>query len=243
MKDDFSENFQRGYIGLAKIISCFNTEIKEFNKNTYMYTAKIARELNPELSIPDLAQLTGIYRDKLSDLLKGEKLAIPPDKTSVVLAELWKNRDKDGYVPYKGKGSFFSITKVIVNSHYSPSTMLNVLIKLNAVEFDDDRIKILSNKIVEFQKTSFMINVLAKSIDRLVDNIIDNINNCEKYQNTILTTKVNPKYFKQLHKELTQELRKVVASILNIIESYEDEYGEYPEYGLSIFEFFKNPKR
>lgn len=243
MKDNFSENFQRGYIGLAKIIAYFNTEIKEFNKNTYMFTAQVARLKNPDLSIPDLAQLTGIYRDKLSDLLNGEKLAIPPDKTSVVLAELWKNRDKDNYVPYKGEKSFFSITKVIVNSHYSPTTMLNVLIKLNVVEFDDDRVKILSNKIVEFEKTSFMINVLAKSLDRLVDNIIDNIDNCEKYQNTILTTKVNPKHFRQLHIELTHELRKVVKNILNIIESYEDDYGEYSEYGLSIFEFFKNQKR
>jgi len=121
MNDNFTKNFQRGFVGLGKIISRFNTEIKEFNKNTYMHTAKVAREMYPDLSIPDLSQLTGIYRDKLSDLINGEDIVIPPDKASVVLAELWKNRDSQGYVPYKGEKSFFSLTKVIVNSHYSPT--------------------------------------------------------------------------------------------------------------------------
>jgi len=117
--------------------------------------------------------------------------------------------------------------------------MLNVLIKLDVVEFHDDRVRILSKEITEFREVSHIINILAKTIDRLVDNIIDNMDECKKYQGTVLTTKINPKHFKQLHIELTQEMRKVIQNILNIMEPYEDENGDYPEYGLSIFEFFK----
>jgi hypothetical protein len=244
-KIDFSEVFAAGYKALSRLIIEYSTEQKEFTKGLRYSLAHTARRLYPDKSISQLAHMTGLHRNQIDDALQDAYPVPVMDKESIILGELWRNRNKHNCISMHSKTSpsFQSIATEHLNGRYSINSVLESLIKSGAVEKHRDDLLILSNKFIFNQNEELIINEIAVTFNRLIDTVLHNIdsnNDHLYYQYTYKSTKIPPSKRSDANEEIFGHLQKIaMQGVQEIIDKYEADVpnGHYPEFGVSMFNF------
>ncbi|VAW32854.1 hypothetical protein MNBD_GAMMA01-503 [hydrothermal vent metagenome] len=191
-ENSFAKQFAKGFRGISKLICHLPIEQKDFVTSLKFNLVHTAKELFPNKSNAELSKITGISRGTLADYLDQDAPEHIVNKDAILLNHLWMNKDKNNSIPLRGKVSFYSIAKVILNSSYSPSSALDSLIKLNAIKLsnlDQDNITVIIIQnhldIAIEEEYGLFINQIGIIIDKLCDTTINNMHNNDKsYQQT-----------------------------------------------------------
>ena len=249
----FNKHFANGFRGISKLICSLPTEQKDFVKSMKFDLAHTAKVLSPNASMSELAQITGISRGTISDYLDEGAPESIVSKEAVLLRQLWFNRDENNSIPLKGKLSFFSVARQILNSSYSPTTALESLIALKAVKLTDleqDKVSviILQNYLdVAIDKEyELYLSIVGKVIGKFCDTVVFNMQNDDtNYQQTLSSSRVPISVQENLHSAIKSLTNTTLTPLMyKCIERFEEDvpYGTYPEVGFSMFEYrdYKN---
>lgn len=240
-KNDFSKIFAAGLQGISKIIIDFKIDQKRFTKDFRFSLAHTAKKLYPKESITNLAQMTGLLRSQVDDHLESENSIPILDQESLILADLWKVKDKNNLVPISSAKSIISEQ---LKGKYSTLTIYNSLVQSGSVKENENDLEILSKSFSSNKGEERILNLIGLIIDKISSTIIFNkrAKNCDHrfFQRMFKTTQVHPSNFEKMHNELHKIIHeKHWPEIKEIIEKYESNVPEnsYPECGVSIFEF------
>ena len=242
-KINLIETFAAGFKGISRFIIEFSTEQKEFVKDLRFSLAHTARQRYPDKSISQLSHTTGLLRAQIDDALDEDFPVAVMDKESIILGDLWRNRDKDGLIALNGADiSFHTIASEHLKNKYSISSVLETLIKSGAVEKHDEDLLILTNAFAPNKEEEIVINLTGLVINRFIDTIIHNRNtenNDKRYQRTFKSSKIPPGSREDLHGALHAKCIIAMQDFRKTIEQFEADVpnGHYPECGISMFEF------
>ena len=244
-KFDFSKTFAAGFKGLSRLIMTFSSvEQKTFVKGLRFWLPKTARENFPNKSISELAHMTGLQRNQVSEALDDDSPVPVMDKESIILSDLWHHRDKDGLLPISGKqkNSFQTIVSSHLKGRYPVSAIKRSLIKSGVIREERDHFVILSSAFRINYDQVRMINQTGLILERFVETMIHNLNVIDgdlNYQSSYKSTKIPARNMKEFHKDLYTCSKTVMQMYKDIFKRYEVDVpnGRYPECGISIFEF------
>ena len=230
---------------LSLIIAYTPLEQKEFvNRFRYTLVHTIKKEF-PNASIAEISQNIGMLRGKISDCLDEEEMPkVAPSNEMHILNSLWQIKDESNLVDFKGENSFYSISRKQLVGKHSPETALNILINSSSVaHHSENKLIIISREITIGNDKKQLVRIISDVFSRLVKTVLWNVKNKDKlYQNTIVTKRVHPRSIKKLRKKTFAYLKgTTMVDLRNLIESFEDseeEEEDYPEYSVSIIEFF-----
>ena len=243
-KINLIEAFAAGFKGLSRFIIEFPTEQKEFIKGLRFSLAHTARKKYPDKCVSELSHTTGLLRAQIDDALD-EDFPVPVmDKESIILGDLWRNRDKNNLIPIHGKHpSFYSIATELLKNKYSTVSVMETLIKSGTVQKQDDHLLILHHSFAPNKDEERIINQTGLIIDRFISTMIHNKHANKSnlnYQSTYKSTKIPLSKREALNKEIYMYLQKLaMPGVREIFEKYEANVpnGHYPEFGVSIFKF------
>ena len=242
-KINLIETFAAGFKGISRFIIEFSTEQKEFVKDLRFSLAHTARQRYPDKSISQLSHTTGLLRAQIDDALDEDFPVAVMDKESIILGDLWRNRDKDGLIALNGADiSFHTIASEHLKNKYSISSVLETLIKSGAVEKHDEDLLILTNAFTPNKNEEIVINLTGLVINRFIGTVIHNRHAKDKkriYQSTYKSSKIPPHSRNDLHEALFAQCEIAMHDFIKIIEQFEADVpnGHYPECGISMFEF------
>ena len=242
-KINLIEAFAAGFKGISRFIIEFSTEQKEFVKDLRFSLAHTAKERYPDKSISQLSHITGLLRAQIDDACDEDFPVAVMDKESIILGDLWRNRDKDGLIAINRTDiSFHSIASGHLKNKYSIISVMETLIKSGAVEKQGDELLILTHSFAPNKEEELVINLAGLVINRFIDTIIYNesTNNKDKrYQRTFKSSKIPPASREDLHVALYAKCLTAMQGFRKTIEQFEADVpnGHYPECGISMFEF------
>jgi hypothetical protein len=201
---------------------------------TLIHSGVVKRQDNHLLILSDTFIEKELYDDSPIPIL---------DRESVILGELYNNRNKDNQLPIYGNVSYNTIATKYLKNEHSLAHLLKSLIESGCVKKQGNNLLILTNTFTFNSDENYVVNQMAICIDRLIDTIIHNknakISQDIFYQSTTKSTKIPPTSRAKLHKELHKHSKKVMLEYKEIIDKYEKDVpnGYYPTCGISIFEF------
>ena len=119
---------------VSKLICQDLAELNELVKNFRFILVYFARKQFPDLSNEELALETGLPNKVINEHLQEIEPVKIISRESMILAELWRQKDENGVINMSGENSFASIVESITGDGDFPASVLNTLHQSGAIE-------------------------------------------------------------------------------------------------------------
>jgi len=120
---------------VSKLICQDPSELNELVKNFRFILVYFARKQFPHLSSEELALETGLSNKVINEHLQEIEPVKIISRESMILAELWRQKDENNLINMNGKNSFTKIVKSFGNDKDLIGSVLNMLYKSGAIEY------------------------------------------------------------------------------------------------------------